>query len=81
MSRPYRAKTIAGAQEKVRALQRECAELSRKVGQYYADRIALAKLAAEGPCFYNPLDAFAAKHIRDEVLRDCCKMKPDGTPL
>lgn len=39
----------------------------------------LAKLAATGPAFSNPLEAAAAERIRDRILREKCNLKPDGT--
>lgn len=40
----------------------------------------LAKLAAKGPTFFNPLEAFAAEDVRDKILASM-GMKPDGTFL
>ena len=39
----------------------------------------MAKLAADGPCFYSPLDVMAAKEVRDRILWSF-GLNPDGTP-
>lgn len=35
---------------------------------FYQERIQLAKLAADTPQFFNPLEVMAAKKLRDELL-------------
>lgn len=84
-SKPYRAKTLSGAQAYVRMLlkQRErthrlLEQIDQERKQLLVDRRTLAKLAAKGPCFYNPLEAFAAETLRDNILRIECSLTPDG---
>lgn len=50
--------------------QQEARMLLREWNVAMADRRALAKLAADTPQFFNPLDVFATKQLRDEVLRE-----------
>jgi hypothetical protein len=77
----YQAKTLSGAQSRVRQLQKQLFSMAETLGQYRNDRKWMAMLAAEGPCFSNPLEAMAAKIRRDEILRVQCGLNPDGTPL
>ena len=79
--RPYTAHTLSGAQAEVRRCRKLIAHLTGLFEQAHADRIAFAKLAADGPAFFNPLDIFEAKKRRDEILREWCRLNPDGTPL
>lgn len=77
----YRAKTLSGAQAQVRALVNRLASMTKFMEECHADRLLMARLAAEGPSFFNPLEAMAAKQRRDVLLREWCKLNPDGTPL
>jgi hypothetical protein len=43
-----------------------------------AECLALAKLAADEPQFFNPLDAFAAQAIRDKWLKHSEHRSPNG---
>ncbi len=82
---PYTAKSLAGAQRRVRELER-----AWKNTTIFLDKIAgenkelqehiveLAKLAAEGPCFDNPLIVYEVKKYRDQILR-AVGLNPDGT--
>lgn len=74
----YKAKSLTGAQRRVRELQQQIVALNNLLNQWNRDRIALAKLAATGPAFFNPLEAIAAEQIRDAILAKL-KMNPDGT--
>jgi hypothetical protein len=78
---PYKAKTLSGAQTRVRQLLKQREEYSELIGRFRRERKLLAMLAAKGPCFYNPLDAFEAENIRDRILANECRLKPDGTPI
>lgn len=78
--KPYTAKTLTGAQAAVRRLQRLVDEQSRLLQQYHEERKLLARLAAKGPAFDNPLVAFEAERVRDAVLRQL-NLRPDGRPL
>lgn len=83
--KPYTAKSIAGAQRRVRELEKHIVNLDSIIG-YWIDREKncanlckiLARLAARGPAFFNPLEAMAAENVRDGILREM-GMNPDGT--
>lgn len=81
----HKFKSLDGAVRRVRELERQVANDRRVYEDIISRRsneiVALAKLAATGPAFFNPLEAFAAEAIRDRILRTCCKLKPDGSPL
>lgn len=76
--KPYVARTITGAQRRVRQLENQVA-LWRKMHEVAAqERDACALLAAEGPAFKNPLRIIEAKKIRDRVLWRM-GLNPDGS--
>lgn len=77
-TKPYTAKSLAGAQTEVRRLRRKNAELIETLDQMVAQRNQLAKLAATGPAFFNPLEIIEAKRIRDFILYNL-NMNPDRT--
>ncbi len=86
--KPYKAKTITGAQSRVRELENQRRELLRclqeadaRVERLTDERQLLAKLAATGPAFFNPLEAFAAQKLRDSILATECNMASNGDPL
>ncbi|MBC7773443.1 MAG: hypothetical protein H7210_13180 [Pyrinomonadaceae bacterium] len=79
--KPYRAKSLRGAQTYVRALIKQVDHMTKLFEEAHAHRTQLAKLSATGPAFYNPIEATNAQQVRDEILRAWCKMKPDGSPL
>ncbi len=64
----YKAKSLKGAQTKVRALQKLVAKQNELLNQFDHERRQLALLAAEKPMFFNPLDVFKARKIRDRVI-------------
>jgi predicted aminopeptidase len=83
--KPYRATSLPAAQREVRALRKRLTEFRALLDRYAAnlkqceaDRRELAKLAAKGPAFDNPLRAFAAETLRDQVLLHECRLNPDG---
>lgn len=85
MKTKYKPKTITGAQRRVRELMNQLDDyrkmfdrVSDENRRLKADRIRLAKLAAKGPCFFNPLDAMAAENLRDGILYEC-GLNPDGS--
>ena len=67
--KPYVAKSISGAQRKVRELQRQIVQRDALLHEWHMERVQLAKLAADTPQFYNPLFAMEAKQIRDRILK------------
>lgn len=80
-SPPYKAQTISGAEREVRRLRRFNRELLAMLDEYAHDRVTLAKFAADGPAFDNPIVVMEAKKLRDSILRDRCRLAPDGRPL
>ena len=76
--KPYKAKTITGAQARVRLLERQLAECHELLREFDVERKALAKLAANGPAFNSPLEAIHAEQVRDRILRRM-NLNPDGS--
>lgn len=83
--KPYTAKTIAGAQRRVRELEKIVKSMDKHFGSCIAREKAalanckiLARLAAKSPMFNNPLEVWAAEKVRDGILREV-GMNPDGT--
>lgn len=68
-SKPYKAKSLRGAESRVRQLQKQIAVRDELLIRFDYERKMLAKLAAETPQFDNPLVVLEAKQIRDHVLR------------
>ena len=75
----HRYKSIDGAVRRIRELEKQIKELDDIASRLSNETVALAKLAATGPTFFNPLGAFAAEAIRDRILRDKCRLNPDGS--
>lgn len=65
----YRAKSLSGAERRVRELLRVNAKTSELLDRYARERRLLAQLAAKTPQFDNPLLVYEAERIRDEILR------------
>jgi hypothetical protein len=83
--RLYKAKSITGAQARVRQLEKirawyedQCTELKLSIKRLNQEADILAKLAAKGPCSFNPLEAFAAEELRDRRLA-AMDLNPDGS--
>lgn len=64
----YKAKTLSGAQARVRTLERRITHLVGLIDKLDKERRALAKLAAKEPMFFNPLDVWEAEKVRDRIL-------------
>lgn len=67
--KPYKAKSLKGAEREVRKLRKSVQERDALLNNWAQERIALAMLAAETPQFYNPLLAMQAKQLRDRILK------------
>lgn len=89
--RPYKARTTTGAQARVRQLEKlvtwyeqHCRKLEGMLDQAHheanLEANLLAKLAAKGPCFYNPLVVWEVEALRDRRLA-AMGLRPNGTPL
>lgn len=80
MPRPYTAKSLPSAQRLARYLRKQLDEAHERIARFHQDRLLLAKLAAKGPCFHNPLEAMAAETVRDEILLKHLRLLPNGRP-
>lgn len=76
--KPYKAKSITGAQDYVRRLLKLRRETEALLDSYARDRIMLAMLAAKGPTFFGNFRAWEAEEVRDKILKEN-GMNPDGT--
>jgi hypothetical protein len=80
-----RFKSVENAEKRIRLLEKQLKELDAICSRYKRDYqtaqsvcLSLAKLAADGPCFFNPLDIATAKEGRDMILRSA-GLNPDGS--
>jgi len=78
MRTTYKARSLKGAERRVRELLKIQAEYERYVGRMSQEIKLLARLAAKGPAFDNPLIVAAAEKIRDRELA-LMNMNPDGS--
>ena len=78
--KPYKGRSLTGAIRRVRELQKLVDQYRELFDRWYEERKLLAKLAATGPCFYDPLEAMAAEELRDDILRNC-RLMPDGSAI
>jgi len=76
--KPYKAKSLSGAQRRVREMERTLESYKEVIEKFDKQRCLLAKLAAKGPAFSTPLEAWAAENLRDSLLREQ-GMNPDGS--
>lgn len=74
----YKPKSLSGATRRVRELERQIAARDQLLDRWKLERRQLAKLAATGPAFSNPLEAMEAEKLRDGILTSL-GMRPDGT--
>jgi hypothetical protein len=80
-AKPYKAKSLSGAERQVRQLRKIVANLNEIAGRFKQERDRMAMLAADGPCFSNPLVVAETKQLRDKILRESCGLRPDGRSL
>lgn len=73
-----RFKSLENAERRVRLLEQRIKEYEVICGRKDAELNLLARLAATGPAFFNPLTAAEAECVRDARLRNL-HMHPDGT--
>ena len=76
MKTRYKAKSLSGAERKVRQLQKEVDELryhaqnlEKQIIKITDERFWLAKLASKTPLFDNPLHVWEVEKMRDEILK------------
>jgi hypothetical protein len=74
VARIYRARTLAGAEKRVRQLQARIQEYELICKRLQSEQVALAMLAAGKPMFYNPIHVAKALKLRDAVLRRAGKI-------
>jgi len=74
----YKPRSLSGATQKVRQLEWQIKQSDKLLEQWKQERILLAKLAANGPAFFNNLEVYAAEKLRDEILSSQ-GINPDGT--
>lgn len=67
--RPYKAKSISGAQDMVRRLRKQIAERDALLTRFDRERRLMAKLASDDAKFFNPVEAWEATRLREELLR------------
>lgn len=67
--KPYKSKSLKAAERAVRSLTKQRAERDELLNIFDRERKMLAKLAADTPQFFNPLDVYEAKKIRDLILK------------
>lgn len=67
--KPYKAKSLIGAQRRVRELQKQVRDRDNLLNTFDKERRLLAELSADTPQFYNPLVVMEAKQIRDRILK------------
>lgn len=86
--KPYRARTLAGAEKRVRSgvkrirrLDAKIRELQSELGRLLHERRLLAKACADGPAFDKPLWAIQAYNLRDRILREECGLDHNGTRI
>lgn len=69
-TKPYKAKSLSGAQSRVRQLQNQVSIRDVLLTRFSYERKLLAMLSADTPQFHNPLAVMEAKQIRDRVLKN-----------
>lgn len=69
MKKPYKAKSLKGAEREVRNLRRQVSDLRELLTQCDAERKVMAMLAAPTPQFNNPLHVAEAELCRDRILK------------
>lgn len=70
-------KSIDGAVRRIRELEKIVESYEGIATRFKNDRNLMAKLAADGPTFYDSFAAMAAKIRRDEILKEM-GLAPDG---
>lgn len=80
-----RFKSVESAEARVRLLEKRMQDYERICARIAADlktqkrlAVLLAKLAATGPAFLNPLEALDAERCRDLILSEN-GLNPDGS--
>lgn len=63
----YKAKTLSGAQKRVRQLE---SRIVRLAAIHHRERVLLALLASGSHNFQSPYNEVAARKLRDSILRD-----------
>ena len=66
--KPYKATSLKSAERMVRNLRRQVAAREELLNRFDRERRLMARLAADCPQFYNPLEVAEAKRLRDFLL-------------
>ena len=74
-----RFKTHAAAEQRLAQVEKKLEQETARVGRYRKQMTMLAKLAADGPCFFNPLHVSEAKALRNDLLYEA-GLRPNGQP-
>jgi len=64
--------------EVIREMSQKATEQQHLIEGLHKERVALARLAAKGPAFSNPIEAWEAEALRDLILASI-GLNPDGT--
>lgn len=65
----YSRRTYAEVVQRAERFARELNEALGREKELSARLVLLAKLAAKTPQFFNPMEAWAAETLRDEILK------------
>ena len=75
-----RFKTHAMAEQRLNQVEKKLEQERDRVERHRQNMLLLAKLAADGPCFDNPLNAMEAKALRNDLLYQA-GLRPDGSAV
>lgn len=67
--KPYKAKSLKGAERQVRSLRGQLSVCHALLNSFDSDRRLMARLAADTPQFANPITVMEAKKLRDQLLQ------------
>lgn len=68
--KPYNSKSLKNAVATVRNCRKQLAECDSLLNKWALERVMLAKLASENAQFFNPIDVWEAKKLRDSILQN-----------
>jgi hypothetical protein len=74
-----RFKTHAAAEQRLAQVEAKLEQERDRVERCRQQMLMLAKLAADGPCFLNPLHVAEAKALRNDLLYQA-GLRPNGQP-
>lgn len=74
-----RFKTHAAAEQRLAQVEEKLEQERDRLERCRQQMLMLAKLAADGPCFFNPLHVAEAKALRNDLLYQA-GLRPNGQP-